>query len=142
MPLCRQRCHTRTLQHHLLTRKNPTIPPFIQTIPPFFTVSWATFSKSESRRTLTGCTTTFYFLNGCAWVSTPRKISSVSLGLLQRLVESLMTSGSSTGTPAGPRQHRVSVPLAFTDPYLHRLRAIPDLYAPTLTIGRDCRVGG
>src|SRR5260370_33641340 len=100
---CRQRCRMRTLQQHLWTKIYPTIPLFFRTIPLFFTVSWATFSKLESRRTLTGCTTIFYFLNGCAWASTLQKMSSVLLVHLQQLDKSSLTSGSSTRPPCRPQ---------------------------------------
>ncbi|KAI0277470.1 hypothetical protein BGY98DRAFT_979656 [Russula aff. rugulosa BPL654] len=71
-----------------------------------------------------------------------RKLSFVLLELLQPLDVSSLTSGSSTRPPCRPQAASHICSPRFTDPYLHRFRAIPDLHAPILTIGRDCRFGG
>ena len=110
-----------------------------RTVPLFFTVSWVTFLKSESRRTQMAQTTIFCFLSGWAWASTLRKMSSVSLELSQPLDVSSLTSGCSTGLPCQPQAaSHICSPRLYRS-YPHRFRAIPDLHAPTLTVGRDCR---
>ena len=82
-----------------------------------------TFLESESRRTQTGRTTTFCFLRGYVWASTLRKISFVSLELLQPLDVSSLTSGSSTRPPCRPQAAlHICSPRLYRS--LHRFRAI------------------